>query len=57
MAKSHESIEAVDNVNENKNKLPEFRDEGKNLTSKHSWSDLLEDDASSKVYLLNKIVK
>lgn len=55
MAKSHESIEAVDNVNENKNKLPEFRDEGKNLTSKHSWSDLLEDDASSKDNTSNEI--
>ena len=55
MAESYDSIKSV--VNVNKNKLLEFRDEGKNLTCKHSWSDLMEDEASSKVYFLNGIIK
>ena len=55
MAESHESIKSVGNVPENK--LPGVRDEEKNLTCKHSWSDLIEDEASSKVYLLNEIIK
>ena len=54
MAESRESVKAIDNLNQNK--LPDFGEEGTKLTCNHSWSDLMEDEASSKVYILNKII-
>ena len=56
MAESHESVKVTDSVNVNENKLTDFIDEEKNLTCKHSWSDLMDDEVASKAYISNVII-